>query len=442
MESKLINITRDGFIKKIPSEDGVYKFIDKNKKVLYVGKSVNLRSRISSYFTTRILPKTKKMVSSSKYVSFIITRNEFESLILEAELIKKEKPKYNVIQKDDKSPLYIKITKEEFPRVVLCRKTEMKKDKRSLYFGPYLSTKDVKSVIRTIRKFIPFSDHKPEKKPCFYSQIGLCNPCPSLIKKTTDQQTKKRLRSVYLRNISRVKNILKGNILFVKKRLDKELKNLVEEERYEEAKELSKRLDFFEKILQRKTEPQEYLENPNLVVDIREKEVESLQNFLKNYYKIKKLKRIECFDISHISGKNVVGSMVVFLDGDKRPSLYRKFKIKNPKNDDFSSIREVIQRRLNHLRDWGTPDLIIIDGGKPQLIALLDILRGEKIPFVGIAKKEEEIVIPVVENNGLGFVRKKIKEEDFGNLIIRIRDESHRFAHKYYRLLQGKIKNA
>ncbi len=161
MKTTLIDITKSDFIKKIPTENGVYKFINENKKVLYVGKSVNLRSRISSYFTTHILPKTRKMVASSKYISFIVTKNEFESLILESKKIKREKPKYNIIQKDDKSPLYIKITNEELPRVILCRKTEIKKDKKSLYFGPYLSSKDAKSVIRIIRRFIPFSDHKP-----------------------------------------------------------------------------------------------------------------------------------------------------------------------------------------------------------------------------------------------------------------------------------------
>ncbi len=442
MKNKLIDITKDNFIEKIPPENGVYKFIDKNKNVLYVGKSVNLKSRISSYFTSKLLPKTKKMISDSKYIFFIITKNEFESLILEAELIKKEKPKYNVVQKDDKSPLYIKITEEEFPRVILCRKTEIKRDKKTSYFGPYLSSRDAKNVIRTIRRFIPFSDHKPERKPCFYYQIGLCNPCPSLIKKITNQKIKNHLKSTYLKNINKVKNILKGNILPVKKKLEKELKTLIEEEKYEEAKELSKRLDFFERVIQKKTDPQEYLENPNLIFDIRREEIKSLKNFLKKYYKIRKIKRIECFDISHISGSNVVGSMVAFVDGDKKPSLYRKFKIKKPKNNDPASMREIIQRRLNHLTDWGTPDLIIIDGGRPQLSNIFDLLSESQIPFVGIAKKEEELILPVLGKNKVRFLRKKIKGENFGNLIIRIRDESHRFAQKYYHLLQTKIKSA
>ncbi len=262
-----------------------------------------------------------------------------------------------------------------------------------------------------------------------------------MIKETKDLEEQKRLKSIYLNNINKLKSILKGNVLSVKRKLEKELKILIEQEKYEEAKELSQRIDFFERTIQRKAEPEKYLENPNLIIDIREKEIRSLKNFLKNYFQIKRIKRIECYDISHISGKNVVGSMVVFLDGDKQPSLYRRFKIKNPKNDDFSSIREVILRRLNHLVDWGVPDLIIIDGGKPQLIAVLEILIDKKIPFIGIAKKEEEIVIPTLKKEKIDFVRKRIKREDFGNLIIRIRNESHRFALKYHRLLQEKIKN-
>lgn len=441
MEGELIDIKKTNFIKKVPSETGVYKFLDQNGKVLYVGKSVNLKSRISSYFTVNVLPKTKKMIASSKYLSFIITRNDFESLILEAELIKREKPKYNVIQKDDKSPIYIKITNEEFPRVVLCRKTEKEKDKKSLYFGPYLSTRDAKNLIRTIRKFIPFSDHKLGKRPCFYSQIGQCNPCPNLIKTTKDPEMRKYLKSVYLKNINRVENVLKGNITSVKSGLEKEMKSLIKKERYEEARELSKRLDFFEKTMQRKIDPEKYLEDPNLIVDIRNKEIRSLRNFLNKYYKIKKLERLECFDISHISGTNVVGSMVVFLGGEKQPSLYRKFKIKNFKNDDFASLKEIIRRRINHILDWGRPDLIFVDGGKPQIVSVLDVVTNSKIPIVGIAKKEEEIVVPIVRNKKLSFVRKRLVGEDFGNLIIRLRDESHRFAHTYHRLLREKIKN-
>ncbi len=247
------------------------------------------------------------MVSSSKYISYIVTKNEFESLILEAELIKKEKPKYNVIQKDDKSPLYIKITNEEFPRVVLCRKTQIKNQGESSYYGPYLSTKDARKLIRTIRKFIPFSDHKPNKKPCFYSQIGQCKPCPSLIKETRDPKEQKRLKSIYLNNIKKLRSVLEGNVLLVKRKLEKELKNLIEKENYEEARDLSKRIDFFEKITERKTEPNKYLENPNLIIDIREAELESLTVFLKKFYKVNKIKRIECFDVSHLSGSNVAG---------------------------------------------------------------------------------------------------------------------------------------
>ncbi len=133
--------------------------------------------------------------------------------------------------------------------------------------------------------------------------------------------------------------------------------------------------------------------------------------------------------------------MVVFLNGEKEPSMYRRFKIKDSKNDDFSSMREIVERRIKHFVDWGIPDLIIIDGGKPQLLAVFDLLTKNKVPFLGIAKKEEEIVIPRTEGEKMVFAKMGISGEKFGNLIIRIRDESHRFAIKYHRLLQGKIKN-
>lgn len=439
IKTQLIDLNRLDFLEKIPSLPGVYQFVDKKQNVVYVGKSVNLRSRISSYFSTAALPKTKKMVSTSKYIGFIVTNNEFEALILEAELIKREKPKYNVIQKDDKSPIYIKITKETYPRILLCRKTDMKRDKKSSYFGPYLSTRDAKKLTRTIRKFVPFADHRPDKSECFYSQIGLCNPCPSLIEKTKDEEERKRLKRIYFNNIRKVKNILEGKILFVYKKLKRELDILIEQEKFEEAKEMTKKISFLENLTQKVNRPYEYLENPNLAEDIRENEVKKLKEFLSNFYHIKKLTRIECFDVSHTSGKNVVGSMVVFINGEKETSLYRRFKISNSKNDDPASLREVIQRRVKHFDDWGIPDLMILDGGKPQILAVFDIARIIKVPIVGLAKKDEKLIIPILEGERIRFLRREIVKESFGNLLIRIRDESHRFAKKYHRLLQDRI---
>ncbi len=441
MKNFLIDIEKPNFLDRIPSLPGVYQFIDDNEKVIYVGKSVNLKSRISSYFLTDVLPKTKKMISNARYLKFIVTYNEFEALILEAELIKTEKPKYNVIQKDDKSPIYIKITNEFYPRVLLCRKTEIENDKKSSYFGPYLSAKDAKELTRTIRKFIPFAEHKPDDKKCLYSQMGLCDPCPSLIEEIKDKNEKRKLRRIYLKNIYRVKKVLQGKISLVYQKLKTEFDQLVEREQFENARDLYKKISFLEKLTQKVNYPSNYLENPNLVEELRESEIEDFRKFLSKFYKIGKLKRIECFDISHTSGQNVVGSMVVFLNGERQPSLYRRFKVLNSKNDDFSSIREVIERRAKHFKDWGVPDLIVIDGGKPQIMAVFNIIQQKNgIPVVGIAKENEEIVIPLIQDRNISFLKREIKKESFGNLIVRIRDESHRFAKRYHRLLRDNLK--
>ena len=177
-------------IKKLPSIIGIYLF-KKNKIVNYIGKSVNIKARISSHLENAKLDnKERLIIDSSNKIEVIPTESEFKTLILEAKLIRKFQPKYNSIWKDDKSPLYIKITiKEEYPKIFLIRKPSFAKaskgkelNKNSLYFGPFSSTRTAETIISDIRKITPFCTQKKiTKKACFYSKIGLCNPCPNEI---------------------------------------------------------------------------------------------------------------------------------------------------------------------------------------------------------------------------------------------------------------------
>ena len=162
----------------LPETPGVYIFWDKNIPI-YVGKAINLKRRVSSYFNLHLEPKTKKLMSEAETLSYIKVNSDFEALLLEANLIKKYLPKYNIVSKDDKHPLYITISKEEFPRILTSRKTDLKKRDLIAYYGPFPSSSNVKSILKIIRKIFPYSDHAIGKRPCLYSQIGLCDPCPN-----------------------------------------------------------------------------------------------------------------------------------------------------------------------------------------------------------------------------------------------------------------------
>lgn len=414
---------------KIPENPGVYQFKNKEGAVIYVGKAKNLKNRLGSYFLTNLLPKTAQMVATATSVSYIIVNSEFEALLLEANLIKKYRPKYNIALKDDKSPLYIGITKDKYPRIVALRKSEFPNFKLQNYYGPFLSGFSSKRVLRLLRKIFPYSTHLPAKKVCLYHQLGLCDPCPSQIENETDPVKKQELRKKYLRNVRNVKRILSGKLGQVGLDLEKEIKELAKTERFEEAKVVASQLKTFKYVSEtHEYDVEEYLTNPNFVEDIRDNERKKLKEILLKYIDVDDLIRIECFDIAHLSGSFPTASMVTFIDGDAEKKYYRHFKIyQNKKNSDVDSMQEVIKRRLKHLEDWGRPDLIVIDGGKPQLSSVHDLLEEANIPFIGLAKRLETIVIykdgKFIEIRPTGGAL---------NLLQRIRDEAHRFARRLH----------
>ncbi|HSX49208.1 MAG TPA: UvrB/UvrC motif-containing protein, partial [Candidatus Saccharimonadales bacterium] len=296
-----------------------------------------------------------------------------------------------------------------------------------------------KQILRRIRKIFPFSTHLPTTKICIYKQLGLCDPCPSEIEKTQDMNQKKELRKKYLRNALNVKNLLMGKLGKVGEDLEKEIKEASKNERFEEAGELSRQLNLLKKVsVQTDFEIGEYLANPNLTEDIREMEITELQKVLSNYFSnLSKPIRIECFDIAHLAGSYPTASMVTFVDGEAEKKFYRHFKIyQSKKRSDVDSMREVIKRRIKHLSDWGRPDLIVIDGGKPQLSKVHDLLEEEHLPFIGLAKRLETIVI--LANDGFTEVR---ADGNYLHLLQRIRDEAHRFARRlHHKQIKDNIK--
>lgn len=421
---------------EFPENPGVYIYFKKDKPI-YVGKAINLKRRVASYFRLNLEPKTSRMIGEAETVSYIKVANELEALLLEARLIKFYQPKYNIISKDDKHPLYIEITREKYPRVITLRKTDLDKFPALAIYGPFPSSVNVKSVLKTVRRIFPYSDHIIGKKPCLYSQIGLCNPCPNEIEATADRDLKIRKRRQYMKNIRNLRSLLDGNTNLVKKRLATEMKTYSDSQKYEEALYVRDRIQRLDYITSPKIPIDSYLENPNLYEDVREGELRALKKILETAsIKVKSLSRIECFDVAHLQGTNASASMVTFLDGVPDKSFYRHFRIRQKKGlDDYASMREVALRRRKNLDGWGRPDLIIVDGGKGQMSVFLKEFEAEGIPVVGLAKRLETLVIPIKTLGVNGIKEYRLPKGPALNLVQRIRDEAHRFAQAYHHKL-------
>ena len=417
--------------KKLPDTTGVYIFWDLNHPV-YVGKAINLKRRVESYFKLNLSLKTKRMINEANFFSYIKVNSELESLLLEAHLIKTYQPKYNVISRDDKSPLYIKITKDKYPKVLTSRKTDIKRS--AAFFGPFPSSGNVKSVLSMLRKILPYSDHNVSKRACLYSHIGLCNPCPSEIEKIKDEKVKEEKIQEYRKNIRMLRSILSRRIKFVVNKLEDEMSSLSKQEKYEEADIIKKQLEKLSYITQPIIQKEYYLENPDLMEDIHKDELHDLSAFLKSIgFNIPKLNRIECYDVSHISGSALAASMVTFLKGEPEKKYYRHFHLRGKwKANDLASLREIAERRIKNLTSWGKPDLIIVDGGKGQTKTFYNVFSLHNINVIGLAKRYETIIYPKNEGERVVFKEKRVPKGKILNLVQRVRNEAHRFAKKYH----------
>ena len=416
---------------KAPDLPGVYQFIGKTGGIIYVGKAKNLKNRLGSYFANNLQRKTAEMVSNAKKVLFRITSNEFEAIILEAELIKKYQPKYNSQLKDDKSNLYIVFTKDKYPIVKTVRKHELDRANYKLIIGPFTSGQTARRVLTISRKIIPFATHLPQKRACLYSQMGLCNPCPSIILKTEGEK-KVNLEKKYRKNISRLKKILTGKVKTVQRELVKEMKGYAKNQEFEKAEDTQKQLVTLENILNPAASIERYIDNPNLIEDIRKSETKALENLLHPYFGKLNLKLIECYDCAHLAGTARTASKVAFVGGEADKSKYRHFKVKKAKRgDDYGSLKEVLGRRVL-ADDWknvsGRPDLIVIDGGKGQVSTALEVIS--EIAIIGLAKRYETVVIKTKK----GFINFR-PEGPALRLLQRMRNEAHRFARRYHHFL-------
>jgi len=395
---------------------------------LYVGKAKNLKNRVSSYFTrsSQLGEKTKLFVGQIKKIKFIQVNSEIESLLLEANCIKKFAPPYNVKLTDGKNYPLIRVTiKDDYPKVLVARKPD---SKDSIYFGPYPNSSSMYLVLKMLRKIFPYqSVANHPKRVCLYNHLGLC-PCPPAFQSP-------EFKRAYRKNIKHLCNFLEGRIKNVVSDLEKEREALSKDEKFENAMAVQNKIDAIKHVTEPFYKPFEYETNPNFKSDLREIELNELKNNLIKFdININYLKRIECYDISNTSGNLSTGSMVVFINGEKEKSLYRRFKIKIKGPNDYKMIKEVLERRFNH-KEWEFPDLVMVDGGKGQVSSAFDVLAKLKIgiPVIGLAKRNEEIITSDFQKIILPRDSKAL------HLIMRIRDEAHRFAIAYHKKLRSKF---
>lgn len=410
--------------KKLPDSPGIYLFYNSKKELIYVGKASSLKSRVRSYFAgSKTARPIEQMVHEIVDIKWKETDSILEAIILEANYINKFKPKYNIVGKDDKSWNYIVITKDMFPlvRTMRGRELEIESKKRlkiedlrlkkyAYIFGPYPGLK-TKEMMGLLRKLFLYSDCRPnQKRPCFYYNLKQClGVCTGEISPTEYKRIVIRPLVTFLRGGK------KRLITTLKKRMKLESKN----KNFEEAARLRNQIAALKRI------QDVALLDKNFVMD----KIESRKLKVKSF-------RIEGYDISNLGKTGKVGSMVVFDGSGPVKSEYRKFKIKTVQGQsDVDCLAEVLERRLKH-KEWTFPDIILVDGGRPQVNIAKKILKQYKvdISIVGIAKgpgrKKNEIILGNKNKIFKDWIYKHTK------FLINVRDEAHRFAISYQKQLR------
>ena len=450
---------KKGRITKLPKDAGVYAF-KKGRGILYIGKAVNIKERIKQH---------KELLGLAKQLGYIETDSEIKALILEANLIKKYQPKYNIVWRDDKNYFYVGITKEDFPRIFWTHQIKVKPKTYNLkpkYIGPFVEGTALKRTLTYLRKVFPYYTAKKHPRGgCLWCSLKLC-PGPNPVK------------SEYQKNIKNLISVLEGSSKNVLNNLKREINRFSALQEYEKAAKIRDKITALEKVIYpsgaKGGKERMFFDSHARVF---ESEIETPKNWEKTHKILQKIlktekeiSRIEAYDVSNIQGKEATGSMVTFIKGLPDKNFYRRFKIKNRaskgsesknirsslpfaaarvgeeegetlfalqgKPNDVAMIKEVLSRRFKHT-EWPYPNLILIDGGKPQLnIVKQQCARPDlaQIKVVALAKKENKLFI---ERRKKPILLKSLPREIF-NLILQLRDEAHRFAIAYHRKLRTK----
>ena len=427
-------------LKTLPAAPGVYFHKNAAGEVIYVGKAAVLKNRVRQYFHNTLKdPKTAALVQEIADTDWIVVDTEMDALFLESEMIKRYMPKWNILLRDDKTVSYVRIDfKSEVPYVSFTRTPQ---DDRATYIGPFYGKTPVEKALRILRKIFPYYDKPYTGQKTLNTDLGLT---PGIeIGKTTPQEYKKNLRKLRL--------YLEGGRHKLLRELEKQMRAAADAQDYETAAALRQQL-YGLKELQKKIvfSDKEFMDISS------DRALTELQNLL---HLPQPPRRIEGYDISHQSGQDVVGSMVVFINGVSDRAEYRKFKLRRQQNDDAASLQEVLTRRLKHT-EWDYPDLIILDGGAPQVNAVRPLLEAHHIPFFGRDKSGDharnaavQLLLPTnnptnnpTDNptgnssnpptNATTTSLPLDPHSHLAKLIARIDDEAHRFAITYHTLLK------
>lgn len=454
-------------INELPKTAGVYCFIEE-KNTIYIGKAINIRDRVKNHFKQPSY-RDNLFMNKVEKIGFINTGSEIEALILEANLIKKNQPKFNVVWRDDKNYFYVALrhftpqgklkNKDNIPYIFI---THQKNDPKTEYIGPFVEGNSLKKTLKFLRKVFPYyTTRKHPRQKCTWCHLDLC-PGPELYENPPSPKASEGLRE-YKKSIKKLTLILKGKRKTVLYALKKEMQIASEASAFEKAGKLRDKIYALEQIMSHTS----VIENQNANIKnqnaTNEKWIET-QSILQGLLDIdQKISRVECYDISNIQGKYAVGSMVVFINGKSDTNEYKKFRIRMKQEpNDIAMLKEVLERRFSH-PEWIYPEIILIDGGIAQLniaiktknqvigsigrtgLPMAETIQNIKV--LSIAKRLKELFIegpplPICQKaNGVGagkpkkILLKTLPQEIF-NLIIGLDDEAHRFAISYHKKLR------
>lgn len=395
----------------IPDNPGIYIWRDLRRRPLYIGRATSLRDRVKSYFNDDLIetrgPRIVDMVTRSKSLDWQETDSVLEAIILESNLIKKYQPHYNVDEKDDKSSQYVVITDEDWPRVFLIRARDFDQalTEKSLgysvkrYFGPYPHGGLIKEALKILRKLFPFKDKKSfdSRHDAFYRSIG-----------RSPQEDDIGARRRYLQTIEYLILFFDGKKEQIRLRIEKEMNAHAKALKFEEAQSAKRLLYAIDHI------------NDIALIKNKEDGIGQSQGPKSQQF------RLEAYDVAHLSGTNVVGAMVVSINGELMPDQYRKFKISKQVNDDISGLQEILSRRLNH-SEWAYPDIILVDGNETHRTHAEAVLRARRIaiPVIAVTKDERHKASRLIGNPDL--------IEKYRRQIIALNAEAHRFVISYHR---------
>lgn len=441
-----IKFIKEKKFETLPKISGVYFFYNK-KELLYIGKAVNIKNRVKNHF---FQPSYRDKFFTDKIdrIGFIKTNSEIEALILEANLIKKYQPKFNIVWRDDKNYFYVAIfeNKNKIPYVFITH--QPKPTQKAKYIGPFVEGTALKRTIRFLRKAFPYYINKTHpKNKCTWCHLDLCpGPYEELLSPSAQLRTSGKLDE-YKNNIKKLILVLRGKSSAVLRSLKKEMKSLAKENRFEEAGKVRDKIYALQYIMS----------HTSVISTVNSQATSDVArlNFQRQWEKTQKnlqiilnfnqeISRIECYDISNIQGKFATGSMVVFKNGKPEKNQYKKFKIKATEEpNDILMLKEVLQRRFDH-KKWEYPQVILIDGGKAQLNAGIEAKKSgspssanwqsKKIKIMSIAKRNKELF---VEGEALPVLLKSLPREIY-NLILQLDSEAHRFAIAYHKKLRKK----